>query len=947
MANPIGAPKPPTQFGQYVVQRELGRGGMGVVYLASDVRLERSVALKVLADQVADEPERLARLSREAKSLATLNHPNVASIYGIEEQPQPAGHSRSILVLEYVPGPTLSERLRAGPLPIDEALRIMSLVAGGLEAAHERGLIHRDLKPDNIKITPEGQAKVLDFGLAKAESPIATAPSGTVGVTLAPGSAPSVHTRIGVVMGTPGYMSPEQCRGKPLDKRTDIWSFGCVLFECLTGKQVFTGETISDAIAAVLEREADFDALPARTPPRVIELLHKCLEKDASRRLRDIGDARIELDLALSKREFTPTGAMAAARGPARARQRRWPAGAILAGCAGFLAGVVAGIAGGRATNIIATGAAPARAMRVSVLLDTPPIAAPTVVVSPDGTLLAYPATIERDGRRDTGLAWKRLDTGATGVVKDLARVQTLAIAPDGASIAVTSGGGDSVQIVRLPITEGVPAGAPAPIVRDAPRFSQIAWQNAGTLLVLSPTEGALRRARLDAGALEPVWSMPRQEGERLAHVEAIPGDQWAVVTRIQTRGTELRSALLRVSLTAGTAEPLADGASHARYVEPGLLVYAVGNDLVARPFDASACAFTGEAVPLGVAAPTGRSLYTVSREGTLALPPAALGDVSRTLRIVDPSGVSRALHDKPLPIGSIVVPSPTGDHVALAMLEADPFQPTALRVLDVKRGVSTAVGSGSGAAILGIAWTPDGERLIWSRGELGKGSTVYAGRADGGGTVREVLVSNDRLIPAACTHGGDALIVRTEDKDRAAKPPQVLDLKAGTLAPLGCASAGAREFALSPDGALIAYNAPSAGERSRQELFIERFSASAPGDQDTPRVQVSVDGVIGPARFVADGARIMFVTGEGRIVEASISTEPRLGVGGDAKALGVLDDAAEPAGWVTRQSGQAVGGWSPRGLIIAPLSRDESRSTLATLVTGVPRLARPSRAPD
>jgi serine/threonine protein kinase len=277
-------------IGSYEVLREIGSGGMAEVYLALDTKLKREVAIKVLPRAFVHDPERVARLRREAQLLASLNHPNIAAIYGFEE-------SRGVhyLVLELVAGDTLAERLDAGPLGIEEALRICRQIAEALEAAHEKGIIHRDLKPANIKVTPEGKVKVLDFGLAKVlvgEQP---------GIDLSRGATDSAATTIeGQILGTPAYMSPEQVRGKPADRRTDIWSFGCVFYETLAGRQAFAGETVSDTIAKVLEHQPNWNALPETTPASIRVLLQRCLERDPHRRLHDIADARIEIEDALT-----------------------------------------------------------------------------------------------------------------------------------------------------------------------------------------------------------------------------------------------------------------------------------------------------------------------------------------------------------------------------------------------------------------------------------------------------------------------------------------------------------------------------------------------------------------------------------------------------------------------------------------------------------------------
>ena len=286
MGLPIG-----TLLGPYEILSAIGAGGMGEVYEARDNKLGRNVAIKVLPEAFAHARDRLSRFQREARMLAALNHPNIATIFGLEE----CG-GVDYLVMELVPGQTLAERLKLGPLAIEEALKIAGQIAEAMEAAHEKQVIHRDLKPANVKVTPEGRVKVLDFGLAKAFD-ADDEPSSSSAPTLT-----SMGTEDGRILGTPTYMSPEQARGKPVDKRTDIWAFGCVLYELLAGQRAFQADTVSDTLARVLEREPDWKAIPAATPVKVQNLLQKCLEKDVNRRLRDIGDGRIELLDAVSSR---------------------------------------------------------------------------------------------------------------------------------------------------------------------------------------------------------------------------------------------------------------------------------------------------------------------------------------------------------------------------------------------------------------------------------------------------------------------------------------------------------------------------------------------------------------------------------------------------------------------------------------------------------------------
>jgi hypothetical protein len=278
---------PGSRLGPYDIQVLIGQGGMGEVYRATDTRLKRAVALKVLPQSLSSDPERLARFEREAQTLAALNHPHIAAIFGIEES-----NGTRALVMELVEGPTLADRIARGPIPLDEALPIARQIAEALEAAHEAGIVHRDLKPANIKLRPDGTVKVLDFGLAKAMEPV-TSGHASRSPTV---TSPAIMTHAGMILGTAAYMSPEQARGNPVDKRTDVWAFGCVLYEMLTGLPPFAGATVSDTIAAILRTEPAWDALPVSTSDHVRHLLQRCLQKDRGQRLRDIGDARLGLE---------------------------------------------------------------------------------------------------------------------------------------------------------------------------------------------------------------------------------------------------------------------------------------------------------------------------------------------------------------------------------------------------------------------------------------------------------------------------------------------------------------------------------------------------------------------------------------------------------------------------------------------------------------------------
>ncbi len=373
-----------TLLGSYEILAPLGEGGMGEVYRARDTKLGREVALKLVRSTLAGDPEYMLRFQREARLLAALNHPNIAAIYGLEE----AGTVHA-LVMELVNGQTLAERLAAGPMPLDEALSVAKEIACALEAAHEKGIIHRDLKPANVKITPEGVVKVLDFGLAKAMEKPAASNDPSLSPTLTKDA-----TEFGSTMGTPAYMSPEQARGKPLDKRTDVWSFGCVLYKALSGRAAFSGETSSDTMVAVLRADLDWDALPASTPVQIRRLLQRCLRKDVQRRLRDIGDARLEIEEALAD--------LSAA--PAVAATTSLPKRSISWSLVGLLA-ILAGLIGWWLSNTLRK-APPSQVVGVRRLTDFSGLEE-FPALSPDGKSVAF--TADLGGTRQI---WVRLLSG-------------------------------------------------------------------------------------------------------------------------------------------------------------------------------------------------------------------------------------------------------------------------------------------------------------------------------------------------------------------------------------------------------------------------------------------------------------------------------------------------------------------------------------------------------
>jgi serine/threonine protein kinase len=562
------------KLGVYEVVAKLGAGGMGEVYRARDPRLGRDVAIKVLPETFVADRERLARFEREARLLASLNHPNIAQIYGLEGSvaaapgaPARPGDTGPYIVMELVAGETLADRLAAGRgagVPVEEARRMARQLIDALEAAHERGIVHRDLKPANITITPEGVVKVLDFGLAKADVE-ATAGDLSQSPTLT-----ADHTRDGVILGTAAYMSPEQARGKPVDKRTDIWAFGCVLFELLTGTKAFPGETVSDTIGAILHREPDWQGLPAAVPRRLRELLTKCLQKDARLRLRDIGDARYDLD---APSDAAPA---AASSSPSSFPGWVWPASALaivgLAAAAWILRPAAS-------TSAAAPRLSPAVRVTNTLAEEFGP------AISPDGKWLAY---YSNSGGR-TDLMVKYLDSGATLNLTASQKLELparagiggVAISPDGTQIAFGVRPDPSQNVFDTWVIPGPVGGAPRKLISGVPA---IQWSPDGRQMAYS-VPGSTRGDQLTVASSDGTGerTLVAREGGRHIHwfVWSRDGQYVYFIATWDTWHDE-PSATWRVPAKGGPAEVVLDTARRTIYPVPlpsGALIFAGNPD--------------------------------------------------------------------------------------------------------------------------------------------------------------------------------------------------------------------------------------------------------------------------------------------------------------------------------------------------------------------------------
>jgi serine/threonine-protein kinase len=840
------------RLGGYQILGPLGAGGMGEVYRARDTRLGRDVAIKILPRAFTADPSRLARFEREARVLAALNHPHIAAIYGVEKGPAEAGPHQSAgptkaLILELVEGETLAERIgRAGVkgLPLKEVLDIARQIADALDAAHEKGIVHRDLKPANIKITPQGVVKVLDFGLAKLEAgeagrDVTEAPTFTVN-----------DTHEGLIVGTAAYMSPEQARGQAVDKRTDIWAFGCVLYEMLTGRAAFARPTVTDTLAAIVEREPDLTLLPESTPSAVARLVRRCLDKDPKRRLRDVGEARMvieEAQAASSQGSRTVNDSVDNLR--ARYRVLGVVAAAVAIGAIGASVWLR-----NRPDLVPASITRTTVTLPVNQELDAIQTTAP-LALSQDGRLLAYVAS--SDG--STRLYVRSLDAFDAKPLEGTEGARYPFFAPDGQSIGFFAAG----KLKRVSISGGAPV-----VICDVPDVGRGGtWGSDGTI-VFDPGESGLLRISAQGGQPMPITSRdPVMDARNHSWPQFLPDGRGLLTT---VEGVLSSAALASLSFESGEWHVLGPG-SQAQYLSAGYLVYHAAQvregQLDAMPFDLNT--FTVRGMPVSVldgafrAANGGAAFFAVARTGMLIFAP---GGFARRLVRVDLQGHRVPLTDDRRGFRFPKF-SPDGRKVAVTI---DP-RPSQIWVYDLDRG--SRIPLTTEGHNLTPLWTADGQRVAFS------GSGGISWRAADGSSPAEPLIPKRQpdvanINPTSWSADGRFLFFHEQI------PGTDFNI---WVAPRGEAprvliATTARDLAgtLSPDGRWLAYYSNESG---RPEVYVRPF----PNVNDH-RWTVSTSGGWTP-RWSPDGRQLFYMNGASMLV-VHVETQGADFVGGKPQFL-------------------------------------------------------------
>jgi eukaryotic-like serine/threonine-protein kinase len=807
------------RLGPYEIVSALGAGGMGEVYRARDTRLDRDVAIKILPEAFAADADRIVRFQREAKTLASLNHTNIGGIHGIE-----VANGVTALVMELVEGEDLAQRLAHRAIPLDEALPVARQIAEALEAAHEQGIIHRDLKPANIKVRPDGTVKVLDFGLAKTMDPVGSTPN----LSRSPTITTPAMTQAGIILGTAAYMSPEQARGKPLDKRSDIWAFGCVLYEMLAGRRAFAGDEVSDVLASVLAREPDLAALPGTVPPSIRRLLRRCLQKDRYDRLHDIGDARIEIRdaLASADSEVTVVPGPSAHR---RSRERLAWIGAITVLTLALAASLTLGRRPG------------STAFEMRLDITTPPTTSPqSLAISPDGRTIAFVATSEGQSR-----LWLRsLESGAARAVIGTEGAEAPFWSPNSQSVAFFSAG----KLRRIDVN-----GGSVQTVANAPGGQGGAWNRDGVILFSSLGH--------------PIFRVPATGGEPVALSRlALQGSDFSpqflpddLDFLYYVRGSpEVRGVYVGRLDETLEARRLLDSDAAAVFASSGQLLFVRQGTLFAQDFDPIRLALTGNLFPVAERVVSTRgAVVSVSGTGSIAYRASSPG-ARRQFVWFDRSGkeISRVGDSVSTTLSA---PSLSRDDQRVALYRGVNAGNPDIWVLEAKRGVFTRFTSDA-ADDVGPVWSPDGDRIVFSSNR--KGVQDLYQKSVTAGVSEELLLATAQAKLATDWSGDGRFVLFTSHEPKSGFDIWALPLD-GNRKPFPVVQTGFDEQGgqFSPDGHWIAYQSDESG---RAEIYVQRFP-----DRGN-KWQISTNGG-SQVRWRRDGRELFYVALDGRLTAVAI----------------------------------------------------------------------------
>ncbi len=801
-------------LGRYEITALLGKGGMGEVYRAMDTSLNREVAVKVLPSAFSHDPERVARFEREATTLAKLQHTNIATIYGFEQD-----HDQRFLVMELVEGEDLAERLERGPIPPEEAMALAVQIAEGLEVAHNMGIVHRDLKPANLKITPTGDVKILDFGLARA---FADEVDG--GSTMESGTSPTLTaamTQIGAILGTAAYMSPEQARGKSIDKQADLWSFGVVFYEMLTADRLFGGETVSDSIGAILHRDPDLSQLP-EMPFQIHTLLRRCLARDKRQRLRDIGDARLDLEDAIATRSSTKKS------GGNRLRHAPWLVAAVLAVMVGVM-GSLALTRSPETAHRLATLGLP-RDEAVDLGIHN---AWPSLQFSPDGKQVVYM------GGDDFRLFRREVDSFDSEVIPGIDGVSLFTFSPDGLWIAYTA----KSKLWKVALSGGAPME-----ICDIQVGPGLTWGN-GNIYFSHGNGGGLWSVPVAGGQPRPVSTL-NDEREETSHrwPHVLPDGRHLLITIKTARITSFDDALIGLlSLETGEVQVLIQGGSSAQYLPTGHIIYGRDEQIFAVPFDLASLTVQGTPVSvldeIDTVDVNGCAQYSLSAKGDLAY--LSAGEDQAELELVWMNISGKASHlDIGNPYSFEHVFRRDGQKLATMIPAAN----DKIYVYDFQRNIMTRLTNTPGNDTQPI-WSPDGTQIVY-RNDRDGSLDMYVIPADGSSPAQRILASPEDESPDVWTPDGTQILFTRVAMNGKVEICSLASDGSGEPSVLYPSEYSNWGPSLSMDGRWIAYGSDSSGEAN---IYVRRFDGTG------PPVRVSVDGGERP-QWSPDGKILYYI---------------------------------------------------------------------------------------